>query len=80
VNHPKSVPASTAWVVGTFDTKAAELDYLAGLLRAAGLRVVTVDIGTRSAPSVADIGARDVARHHPVGEARCLPPLIVAWP
>jgi uncharacterized protein (UPF0261 family) len=69
VNHPKSVPASTAWVVGTFDTKAAELDYLADLLRAAGLRVVTVDIGTRSAPSVADIGARDVARHHPVGEA-----------
>ena len=30
----------TAWVVGTFDTKAAELDYLAGLLRAAGVRLL----------------------------------------
>jgi uncharacterized protein (UPF0261 family) len=27
-----------AWVVGTFDTKAAELNYLAGLLRATSAR------------------------------------------
>ncbi len=63
--------APTAWVVGTFDTKAPELNYLAGLLRAAGVRVVTVDIGTRSAADaacIADIAARDVARHHPDGE------------
>ena len=68
MNAPTPAGAPTAWVVGTFDTKAAELQYLAGLLRAAGVRVVTVDIGTRSAPGVADIGARDVARHHPAGE------------
>ena len=61
-------PAPAAWVVGTYDTKAPELDYLAGLLRAAGVRVTTVDIGTRSGAGVADIGARDVARHHPQGE------------
>ncbi|OSZ73102.1 Tm-1-like ATP-binding domain-containing protein [Hydrogenophaga sp. IBVHS1] len=64
----------TAWVVGTFDTKAAELNYLAGLLRAAGLRVVTVDIGTRSAPGVADIEARAVASHHPRGAAAVFEP------
>lgn len=55
------------WVVGTFDTKAPELDYVAGLLRAAGVPVRTVDIGTRSAPGVADIDARAVAAHHPRG-------------
>ncbi len=57
----------TAWVVGTFDTKAAELRYIAGLLRAAGVRVVTVDIGTRSEPGAADIDAAAVAAHHPRG-------------
>jgi uncharacterized protein (UPF0261 family) len=55
------------WVVGTFDTKAPELGYVAGLLRAAGVPVRTVDIGTRSAPAVADIDARAVAAHHPRG-------------
>ncbi len=64
----------TTWVVGTFDTKAAELHYLAGLLRAAGVRVVTVDIGTRSAPGVADIEAREVARHHPRGASAVFDP------
>jgi uncharacterized protein (UPF0261 family) len=62
-----SASPPTAWVVGTFDTKAAELSYLAGLLRAAGVRTVTVDIGTRSPAGAADIGAREVAGHHPEG-------------
>ncbi|WP_439519560.1 Tm-1-like ATP-binding domain-containing protein [Hydrogenophaga sp.] len=66
--------APTAWVVGTFDTKAAELNYLAGLLRTAGLGVVTVDIGTRSAPGVADIEADVVAGHHPRGASAVLDP------
>jgi uncharacterized protein (UPF0261 family) len=69
-----SVVVPTAWVVGTFDTKAAELDYLAGLLRAAGVRVVTVDIGTRSAAGVAEIDAATVARHHPRGAAAVFGP------
>ena len=59
----------TAWVVGTFDTKAAELAYLAGLLRATGVHVVTVDIGTRSAPGAVDIDAASVAAYHPHGAA-----------
>ena len=66
--------APAAWVVGTFDTKAAELGYLAGLLRAAGVRVVTVDIGTRSAACAADIDATTVARHHPQGSAAVFEP------
>lgn len=69
-----SATPATAWVVGTFDTKAAELNYLAGLLRAAGVRVLTVDIGTRSAPGVADIDATAVARYHPKGAAAVLEP------
>jgi uncharacterized protein (UPF0261 family) len=69
-----SATAPTAWVVGTFDTKAAELLYLAGLLRAAGVRVLTVDIGTRSEVGVADIDANTVARHHPRGAAAVFEP------
>lgn len=64
----------SAWVVGTFDTKAVELDYLAEILRAAGVRVVSVDIGTRSQAGVADIEAATVARHHPRGAAAVLEP------
>lgn len=69
-----SAAAPTAWVVGTFDTKAAELQYLAGLVRAAGVRVVTVDVGTRSAPGVADVDAATVARHHPRGASAVFEP------
>lgn len=53
-----------AWVVGTFDTKAEELHYLAGLLRASGVKVVTVDIGTRSRSAGVDFPAIQVAAHH----------------
>ena len=57
---------SLAYVVGTHDTKAAELSYVAALLRAAGLDVRTVDVST-SDPSGADVSfsAADVAAHHP---------------
>lgn len=57
-----------AWVVGTFDTKADELHYLARLLRAAGVPALTVDISTRPFDNAgADVSARQVAAHHPVG-------------
>jgi uncharacterized protein (UPF0261 family) len=57
----------TAYVIGTFDTKAEELRYVAGLLRAAGLPVITVDVGTRVPAAEADIGAATVAACHPQG-------------
>src|SRR5690606_4868043 len=55
------------WVVGTFDTKADELTYLASLIRQAGVAVLTVDISTRGAESQADIPAVEVASHHESG-------------
>ena len=59
--------ARKAYVVGTCDTKGAELRYACGLLRAAGVEPVLVDIGTRSEGGDADIRAADVAAHHPEG-------------
>src|ERR1700754_5233373 len=60
-----------AYVVGTFDTKARELTYVAELARAAGARVATVDVstsGSAAADSAApDVTAAEVAEHHPDG-------------
>ncbi len=59
------------WVVGTFDTKAAELRYLASLLERAGVPVFTVDISTRRGSRVdgvsANMLATTVAAHHERG-------------
>ena len=56
-----------AYVVGTFDTKGAELRYLADTIAAAGVEVVTVDVGTSRTAGAADVGATEVAAHHPDG-------------
>ena len=58
-----------AYVVGTFDTKARELFFLRQCLEKLGLRVVTVDLSTSGKPSPASVHPREVARHHPQGEA-----------
>ncbi len=55
------------YLVGTADTKAAELTYLAELLRRLGAVVTLVDVGTRTAAIPVDIPAAEVARHHPDG-------------
>lgn len=62
----------TAYVVGTFDTKAAELDYAARLVAATGVPVCRVDVSTSGpgAPAdvtATDVTATDVAAHHPGG-------------
>ncbi|NYT60089.1 Tm-1-like ATP-binding domain-containing protein [Alcaligenaceae bacterium] len=57
----------SVWVVGTFDTKGDELTYLAGLIRQAGVPVLTVDISTRGTASQADLSAFEVASHHESG-------------
>lgn len=59
--------SGTAYVIGTFDTKAEELLYVASLLRQTGLSVVTVDVGTRAPAKDADISAQAVAAFHPQG-------------
>lgn len=57
-----------AYVVGTHDTKGAELRYVTDLARAAGAQVVSVDVSTQDADrGSADVGARDVAAYHPDG-------------
>ena len=58
-----------AYVVGTFDTKARELFFIRQCLEKLGLRVVTVDLATSGKPSPASVHPREVARHHPQGEA-----------
>jgi uncharacterized protein (UPF0261 family)/ABC-type branched-subunit amino acid transport system ATPase component len=58
-----------AYVAGTFDTKGRELQYLRHCLEKLGLRVVTVDLSTSGTTSAASVSPREVARHHPGGEA-----------
>ena len=58
-----------AYVAGTFDTKGRELFFLRQCLEKLGLRVVTVDLSTSGRPSPASVHPREVARHHPDGEA-----------
>lgn len=55
-------------MVGTHDTKGAELRYVAELARAAGAQVLSVDVSTQH-PDIgaAEISPRDVAAHHPGG-------------
>lgn len=61
--------ARAAYVVGTFDTKARELFFLRQCLERLGLRVVTVDLSTSGRTSPASVHPREIARHHPDGEA-----------
>src|SRR5271165_6610653 len=72
------IPADTAttpgcWImtgliyaIATMDTKGHELAFVAERLRAAGVPVVTVDVGTLADPLVAaDVGRSEVAAFHP---------------
>ncbi|WP_196258849.1 Tm-1-like ATP-binding domain-containing protein [Pelagibacterium limicola] len=61
--------ARRVYVVGTFDTKADELLYVAGLIKAQGIGVVTVDVGTTGSHAAADVPASEVAAHHIDGAA-----------
>lgn len=54
-------------VVGTADTKGAELGYLAGRLADAGATPVILDIGTRTPTIDVDIAAREILETAPAG-------------
>lgn len=54
-----------AYIVGTADTKFAELDFVRKKIQAAGLTVVLVDVSTLPHPHAVDISAKSVAAHHP---------------
>lgn len=55
----------SVYVVGTFDTKAVELRYVADLVREMGVPVVTVDVSSRRSAPLADFTNADVAAYHP---------------
>jgi uncharacterized protein (UPF0261 family) len=62
----------TVLVVGTGDTKGAELAYVAGVVRDRGVTAVVVDVGTtaheqRLDREAGDVGPGEVAAHHPEG-------------
>lgn len=57
----------TAYVCGTFDTKARDLGFIRNRLERCGMNVRTVDLSTSGRPSPADVGPQEVARHHPRG-------------
>jgi len=55
------------YIAGTCDTKGGELGYVAGLIRAAGVPALLVDLSTTGAASSADIQPAVVAACHPGG-------------
>jgi len=59
--------AKRIYVVGTCDTKGAELNYAADLIAMAGARCVVVDVSTVAGKFDADVSASEVAKHHPSG-------------
>lgn len=56
-----------AYVIGTFDTKQTELDYIANLIRSAGTATVRVDVSTQASGADVEISAAEVAAHHTEG-------------
>lgn len=60
---------TTAYVIGTCDTKARELCYVRDLIRARGPRALLVNVGIKGGDEAADIGAAEVAMRHPDGPA-----------
>jgi uncharacterized protein (UPF0261 family) len=60
------------YVIGTLDTKGAELRYAVERVRAAGAQTVLVDVGTQLSGQGADISSVEIAAHHPQGAAAVL--------
>lgn len=60
------------YIVGTCDTKFAELDYARSAARQAGAEAILVDVGTQDAHPGADVAANEVAARHPLGAAAVL--------
>lgn len=62
---------NTVYVAGTFDTKAEELNYVVGLIDAAGIPTVRVDVSSQphtdksGGPGDADVSNIEVAACHP---------------
>jgi uncharacterized protein (UPF0261 family) len=65
--------SSTVYAIATMDTKGCELAFVAERLAETGVRVVTVDVGTKGEPIVRpEIDRTQVAACHPGGAAEVL--------
>ena len=62
---PEGEPA--VFVIGTFDTKGAELKFIRDRIVDAGQRVKLVDVSTSGRPSAADVPPHQIAAYHPKG-------------
>ena len=60
---------SVVIVVGTLDTKGAELRFIRDLVVASGLRARLVDVSTSGKPSTCDVTAQEIALNHGRGGA-----------
>ncbi|MDR6817550.1 uncharacterized protein (UPF0261 family) [Neorhizobium sp. 2083] len=60
------------YVVGTCDTKGAELNYARDAVKAAGADAVLIDVGTQRHEGEADVSADEVAAFHPQGASAVL--------
>lgn len=60
--------SSKVFVIGTFDTKGEELNYVTDLLLTKGISVARVDVSTQSSTSDVEIDASAVAATHPTGK------------
>jgi len=63
---------SKVYVIGTCDTKEAELRFAAECVRRAGAEPLLVDVGTKGAGAAVDVTAAEIAAHHPQGAAAVL--------
>lgn len=59
----------SVYIVGTCDTKSAELRYMRDLVAATGVATKLVDVGTQSSETDVDVTAQEVAAFHPKGES-----------
>lgn len=63
---------SRVYVIGTCDTKGAELRFACDCVRRAGAKPILVDVSTAAPDQDADVTAETVAGHHPEGKKAVL--------
>ncbi len=63
---------SRVYIIGTLDTKDAELHYAKRMVKKAGAQAILVDVSTTPYGGKADVGAKLVASFHPKGESAVL--------
>jgi uncharacterized protein (UPF0261 family)/ABC-type branched-subunit amino acid transport system ATPase component len=64
IARPQSSGPPVVLVVGTLDTKGAELRYIRDIIAQSGLRTRLVDVSTSGKPSTCDVTAQEIALNH----------------